>query len=210
MGATSTSALVWIRDNDRRVEDNIALQVAAKTGVPLFCCYFQNENITTSKDNAIRPGILSNEDLQSLDNQLRADYNTRLNIVKGEVVVDCISHIARQLSINHIYFNRESDRRGLELESVLRSLTGAHVRSFDSSSVAVKKTSPIRSIWNPRNAWKWLIKFPKNCKEDSTSKAPIQKKTSPRRVHDLRKLKRSEPIPIPRRSRGEAHQILAY
>merc|ERR1719233_2542881 len=150
MRATGNSALVWIRDNDRRVEDNIAFQVAAKTGVPLFCCYFQSEHITAPKDNTIRPEILSNEDLQSLDNQLRSDYNTRLNIVKGEVVVDCIRRIASQLSISHIYFNRESDRSGLELESFLSSLTGAYVKSFDSSSVEAKKVSRILSIYSLR------------------------------------------------------------
>jgi len=210
MRATSTFALVWIRDNDRRMEDNIAFQVAAKTGVPLFCCYFQSENITSSKDNAIRPEILSNEDLQSLDNQLRSDYNTRLNIVKGEVVVDCIRRIASQLSISHIYFNRESDRSGLELESFLRSLTGAYVRSFDSSSVEAKKVSPIWPLSILRNARNWLIRSPKSGKEDSISKASIPEQNSPRRLQDLRKLKRSEPIPIPRRPRGEALKILAY
>merc|ERR1719233_421298 len=150
MRATGNSALVWIRDNDRRVEDNIAFQEAAKTGVPMFCCYFQSENITSSKDSTIRPERLSNEDLQSLDNQLRSDYNTRLNIVKGEVDVDCIRRIASQLSISHIYFNRESDRSGLELYSFLSSLTGAYVRSVDSSSVEAKKVSRILSIYSLR------------------------------------------------------------
>merc|ERR1719193_3031056 len=64
----------------------------------------------SSKYNAIRPEILSNEDLQSIDNQLRADYKTMLIIVKG-AVVDCISHIASQLGVKHLYFNRESGRR---------------------------------------------------------------------------------------------------
>lgn len=213
MREATFTGLVWFRGECTKLENNPALQAAAKTGGKFFCCYVGADEQSKSKNRTTRNKILSKKNLETIDKQLRSEYNTSLIIVKkGSLILERLRQIAYILGVQYIYFNRKSERSGLQLQSTLSSLTGLCVQSFDSE---VKKLSfsPVESL---KNVWKRLTKSPKNYNvtcDDSTNKrlVPVGHPKSldvSRIAQALRNHERSKPILIP--ARRKIHQIVAY
>jgi len=200
MSGATVSGLLWIRDECIGLENNPALQAAAKSCGKLFCCYVLTVEQRKWKNGRTSDKILTNHNLESLDQQLRSEYNTSLIIVEGSLVLDSLRRIAYALGVQCIYFNRKAERGELQLQSTLSSLTGISVESFDRE---VKNLSfgPVARL---RNSWRRLMKSTK--RYNITSKRineifipvwHLQSLDVSRRVQALRNHERSKPILIP-------------
>jgi len=199
MSGATVSGLLWIRDECTGLENNPALQAAAESCGKLFCCYVRTVEQRKSKNGRIRDKILTNQNLESLDQQLRSEYNTSLVIVEGSLVLNSLRQIAYALGVQCIYFNRKAEKGELQLQSTLSNLTGICVESFD----RVKNLSfgPVARL---RNSWSRLMRSTKRCNitskrinEISIPVWHLQSLDVSRRVQALRNHERSKPILIP-------------
>jgi deoxyribodipyrimidine photo-lyase len=125
--ASGNPVVVWFR-SDLRVQDNLALQVAAASGRPVVCCYvYEND----SQRGAAQKWWLHHS-LSSLSLSL-SDIGARLVLRHGETVSQ-INQLISECGASAVYWNRRYDPQGIavdtRLKANLREL-GIEVETFD-------------------------------------------------------------------------------